>query len=407
MKNVTLLPYPSRKSLREWDTDGDAIKLRIFERVRASDRAVLYNGQGTGHYEWYYEKIISWFDETKPDVILGEAAGFYSHMTALIAAERNIPFLNPMPSRYPRGRFTFTVGDRLRVLGGSEERWQPDVVSEVIERINGGNEVPDYMSLRPSKLRQMHLQALGAIEWFKGERYTTKSPISFLTNIPRVASLRRRWDALANPLSDLDGPKEGPRVLYPMQLQPEMNLDTWGYQYRQQDALIRQLAREVGATGGTLWVKQNPKASMELNESLFTAFREEGVRLLPADVPMSRVSDKFDLIVTVSGTVAIERLLHNRDVAILLDDYADWLGVKSTRSPSAPDLNGRILVGDHAGTNPGELMQRLVATSYEGLVSAPALNPASLRDENVVKIAAAIDHVIAPFVERSSSERSR
>jgi hypothetical protein len=404
MTNVTKLRYPRRRDLTTAPLDDP-----LLQRVAHSDRAVVYFKQSTEHYTWYLRQIEAWFDLVRPDVIFGEASSFQAHITALVAEQRGVPFLNPMSSRYPTGRFAFFRGERMVPFGGDpapcDEQWLEQTLDDIVHARTS----PDYMAIRHSPMRKFFTRARMAFEWLRGERYNLQSPFFFFRRGSARGAAREAWEAMSQSESRGGRPADSshrPRILYPLQMQPEVNLDVWGREHRDQRVLINELANLAERVGGELWVKPNPKSFHELSPELVSMVGAlEGTHLLGHAVKMTEVIDDIDLVVTVSGTIAIERALKGDPVIILLDDYADWIGYPALSSDATIANLDRQTLADAAergsSVRPIEVLRRLVSTSYPGVISEPSLIPNVLDDVNVTRVASAFEHILT-LVETES-----
>lgn len=397
---VYVMPYPKRRRLLSEGAGRDGLKDKIFQRVQTSDRVVLYFGRSTDHYDWYYEEITRWFDRVRPDVIFGEAGAFFSHIVALIADARGIPFLNPLSSRYPTGRFAFFEGDRLVPVGGESNPPDEVAVGELVADINAGRVRPDYMSAARSKRDALVARLRLLVEYWRGERFTAQSPLLFVRSSRALARSRARWDAAATPVDQLvsTGAKA---VLFPLQLQPEMNLDVWGVAHRDQNRLMIDLADSLGKHGYELWVKPNPKSFYELSPTLCqSAIDHPSIRMIAHSVRMPEVVDAVDLVVTVSGSVAIERLLKRDSVAVLHPDYASWIGAPNVvdlglTPRTLDDASVSTLAERSQDVEPTTVLRNLIATSYRGVISEPSYTPGVVSVPNVELIALAMKDVIS------------
>lgn len=398
MTQATILPYPTRRDLARAPIPSDERAQRHLRTTAETDRFTTHFGREPRHYTWYYDRLSRWLDDARPDVMIGEVGNFHSHLLALLGRDRGIPFLNPVSSRYPTGRFSFFLGDRLVAVGGSGETMPTDELDELTDEIASGVRTPDYMRLRTRRRDKIAYRGRILKEWAKGERFATQSPLEYSRALTARKRAIHRWESDTTSPSALTAQKIGSRVLYPLQMQPELNLDVWGRQYRDQVDLIRRLSRGVGPRA-QLVVKPNPKSFHEMSSALVreTAADPRVVRL-PHDSSMRDVVGSCDLVVTVSGTIAIERLLRQEPVVILLDDYARWLGVPtiseigvSLDSLTADQIE-RVRQAQSAIT-PASVLARLVETSYPGVISEPLSAPSVLEPENVERIATAIRHV--------------
>lgn len=408
MSNVTRLPYPTKTDIRSSAPLLEPDQAAQIERVAATDRFVTTFRLGDDHYTWYYRRIRDWFLRTRPDVVFGEVGNFHSHMVALIAEEHGVEFLNPVSSRYPGSRFAFFRSDRLRTVGGDPAGMPRRDVVSVAEKIRLGTYKPDYMTIHRDRIDAIRYRLQILNEWRRGERYATQPPTYFLRESLGRRRLRQQWDdasldaaGLSRRLQDVSAPK----VLYPLQMQPELNLDVWGRDFREQSRTIGQLA----SSEAQVVVKPNPKSFHELDHGMVANLSRPNVLGVKHEVRMDEIESTFDLVVTASGTIAIERMLRGRPVAILLEDYARWLGV-----PAASDLGIDLRALDRTSLTritsalreiePADVLQRLVASSYPGVISEPRFAPDVMSAENVGQIAAAIEHVVSTLPKAGANE---
>ena len=399
MRNATVLPYPRRSDLRSPSIPGDEAE-RLFASVAATDRFPTHFGHPTNHYPWYFDQISRWLDSTAPDMIVGEVGNFHSHLLALLAEERGIPFVNPVSSRYPTGRFAFFLGDRLVPVGGSGDALPVTDVDVVVNEVSTGARVPDYMKVKARRLDKAAYRYRILREWVRGERFATQSPSEFVSSALARRRAAAQWESRAIGVDELTRMERGTVILYPLQMQPELNLDVWGREHRDQAATIESLLTSVG-DDGVVVVKPNPKSFHEMSADLNRRVGNSAnlVRLVHNST-MRDVIQHCDLVVTVSGTVAIERLLRREPVVIALDDYARWLGVPTmgemgvTLDNLGRDEISRVTQIQSEAVDPRAVVARLVATSYEGMISEPLLAPQVLNDENVGLIARAIRDVV-------------
>ena len=397
--NAYFLPYPKRRDLNNRRVPVDPTADRILRRVESSDRVKNVFGRSTRHYAWYYGLITDWLDDVKPDVLFGEAGSFHSHMTALLAEERGIPFLNPLSSRYPPGRFAFFRSDRIVPVGGSGEVLSTEELSVLVRRINEGSLAPDYMAVKRPVISKVTGRLRAGIEWVRGEKYTSQAPWRFLHNRMHRQQMISKWEALSVPLPPANDAHL--RVLYPLQVQPEMNLDVWGFKHRDQAALVEQLARWAHQQGAELWVKPNPKSSFELSEALIRILEStRGVKALSHSVRMNEIVDDMNLVVTVSGSIAIERLLKQAPVLILNRDYSDWVaGKEFYQDEPLTQLTVTDLLDVADYPSPNDVASRLLHTSFPGVISEPMMMPEVLGEKNITHITSAFRRIIKRCTE--------
>lgn len=311
---VTLLPYPGRDNGADIsDTDRELIK---------SDRNINYfHHRETAHYPWYRKSIRDYLDRERPDVVFGESTAFHELITISLCQELSIPYLQPSTCRFPTGRFSFYRYDTLEPFFGSDEVLPDRDALNLIDSIVHRSIKPDYMHKRMVTFatrwkRWADLVHLSA-GYLGGERYNTPAPWIKLRIERKKKELIGRWDALAEERSGHLSESRF-RILYPMQMQPEANLDVWGRPYRDQLETIRQLVARTPPDVQIL-VKPNPKSKYELTESLLTYLASEE-RVIPVahSVQMGKVLPLAGMVVTVTGTIAIECILADIPVVTMI-----------------------------------------------------------------------------------------
>lgn len=401
MTNLTVIPYPSRSDMTDMQMWIDDEDFDILQRVWEQDRFNTHFGASNKHYRYYLHFLRSWLSEVKPQVIFGEIGNFHSHLLALLAKKQGIPFLNPVTSRYPNGRFCFYLYDRMETTGEPPSRMQMVDIHRSVASIQEGSSRPDYMLSNDDKHSSMRYKASLFSEWMRGERFATQNPFDYIRARSRVNRSIRAWDLLCEQKNLALTGNGRPKVLYPLQMQPELNLDLWGHPFSNQAETIRQLAKN----DCIVFVKANPKASLEMNNELLKVLSAENVVPLPRHLKMDEVETKMDLVVTVTGTVAIERALRNRAVLIMSQDYANWLGVRSAQdlgiNPADLKLNNVARVTEYfESLDPTGILEKLANKSFPGVISAPNSDPSVLSDQN-------LDRLVEAFRQILSTETAR
>lgn len=311
---VTILPYPGRINVnRILNADNELIK---------SDRNINYfHHRGTEHYAYYRQMIREYLNRERPDVVFGESTAFHELLTIDLCKELSIPYLQPSTCRFPTGRFSFYRYDTLEPFSGSGEVLPDTEAIALVDRIVHRNIKPDYMlknrvTLLTKMKRWRDLIHL-SMGYMAGEHYNTPAPWIKSRIERKRGKLIRHWDELAAYRS-IPQDKAHFSLLYPMQMQPEANLDVWGRTYRNQLNTIQQLIANTPEDVIVL-VKPNPKSKYELTESLLAYFASEK-RVVPIahSVQMGEVLPQTDMVLTVTGTIAIECILANTPIVTMI-----------------------------------------------------------------------------------------
>lgn len=355
------IPYPTRRVASKFPCSEE-----IADRLNRSDRNIRFYGLGDWYFGYYAESIERVLEEFRPDCVFGEVGNFHSHIASMLCERRRIPFLNPMLSRYPTGRFAFYLYDRFLPVGGSGEAVTDVVADAHVDAVVARRVVPEYMRRqRLSRASIMSYKGRLLVEYFRGERFNTRGPIEHSLARIRVKRLRAQWNGNAIGMNEVrSGVRLGRRFsLYPMQMQPELNLDVWGSAHNDQLAVLRLIEGRLGENE-VLLVKANPKFSLEVTDELLDfASRAERIQLLAEDVAMRDIEPVVSNVWTVTGTVGLERALSRRPVTVLCDDYRGFI--------------------ENGVDSPTDLMRRLIETSHRGSIGEPIFYPGVLNPGNV------------------------
>lgn len=365
----------------------------------STDRGRQYFGAGSRHYSWYSKRIDAALDALAPDVVIGEPTLMHELLTIAACRERAIAYLHPTMTRYPGGRFMILEGDTQIPFAGSGERWQNDRLEELASAISQGRRLPSYMakvsgkSAWHRKLLRAQGQGRVAIGRMTGERFNTPSPARKLALQRELKRNLAQWNGLAR----LPAPNEGPVILYPLQMQPEANIDVWGRPYSDQLALVRRLLHALPADGKVA-LKANPKSKYEVSKEIIEAARHnDRLILLPLDCSMDRAQSLSTGAVTVSGTVGFEavfgrgRCLSLRH-PVLQNDFPEF------HAANPEEAVQRLLANPKDGcgnvSRGIDLLARLVADSFPGTINEATYDPACLSSGNIENVVQALGHAL-------------
>lgn len=398
-----LLPFPSARHM----TYRPGSEEKLPEKLR-SDRAARYFMKSTGHYGHYMTEILRVIDSFCPDVIFGEPTQFHEILTIEIARKRNIPYLFPSSTRYPSGRVVFFKYDTMEPVGGEGVEMPSEAASVLRQQIVKRESVPSYMlpTTAPEwaklliKLKDKFKISAG---WLLGEKFITPSPLMKIVVEKRQSKLVEEWEKIALPSLPKDL-NNGLYVLYAMQMQPESNIDVWGYPWNDQTDLITRAAAALEKVGGTLVIKPNPKSKYEITSELIQKLSLiPNVLVLSHKSKMDSVFPAVQGVLSVSGTVILECVMSQKPVAVLGDhELAKMPGVTNI---SAPEDVSNLVVQIRAGTEKRateadgiSVLQQLYKESYPGVMYDPLNQSDMAATENVKNIVSAFDAVLLHVV---------
>lgn len=390
---VHVIAFPRRSDLRRADDGHD------FDVIRCGDRNLNYFGGADWHYPYYWERIEAILQREQPDVVIGEPTLFHELMAALWCRRNAARFLHPsMAVGYPSGRFAIYDGISNTRLGGSEKAPPDGDCLAMAESIRKRELLPEYMRPPPGhELERSHAPPRSFADrrivlkgYLRGERYNTPAPWRKLRLERARDRLLPEWDRLAAQWVPTHAAER--IVLYPLQMQPEANLDVWGQQFRDQVSLVWNLARALPA-GWRLQLKLNPKAKYELSPALLAAVRGcPQIQPLRSAMPMNEVLPHAELVVTVTGTIALECVMSGIALAQLGPGPAQ--GVPGVWRLLWPEQIGQAIrwmdAGGHRQADDASritFVRSLFTTTFPGKIADPSSMPASMEPNNIRQVA--------------------
>lgn len=397
-KNIHIIPYPGKDSCRDESLSPELAAIAL------ADRGERYFNITTGHYRYYRSEIETFIDNVLPDLVFGESTQFHELMTIMICKERCIPYLAPNATRFPAGRLVFFKYDSFDAVGGSGMMLSREDALDLIQRINTRSVVPSYMKppdrTWQSKLMRLYEQGRIAFGWFSGERYVTPSPLRRIALDREHARAVKDWDDLSS-RRILPNPSVFKRwVLFPLQLQPESNIDVYGQPWIDQAETMVRAATALGKIDATLVVKPNPKSKYEMNSEIVAAAKEQkNIIPLPHSSLMAQVFPDAPIVLSVTGTVILECIFSGKPVAVLGENgLANLKGVCPISKPE--DISGLLedalaeKINKVTSDDAIATIQSLHKTSYDALFWDPIAQPNLLKSEYVGKLQSAFCDVI-------------
>ena len=190
------------------------------------------------------------------------------------------------------------------------------------------------------------------------------------------------------------------KVLYPLQMQPEANIDVWGKAYRDQTVLIEKIAKQL-PDNCTLYVKPNPKSKYELSTELINLVtKNKIIKHLHHSTKMDDVLVDIDLVITVTGTIAIECVLSNKPVVTMVNTINNKVNncifINNINNELEIIINN-IISGKFISISNLEkinFINLLNSTSYKGLISDPFSDNNCVLKNNIALITKAFKDVI-------------
>lgn len=310
--SINVLSYPKKLTTPKNYTPE-------LKKIIQADRGLNYFGIKSDDFIFWYENEIEIaLDKIKPDMVFGESTLFHELLVIKACKQRDILYLHPSSCRYPINRFSFYQYDTLKPYGKSNEQLTIEEAKKTANAIGKRLALPDYMNVSKSKITKIQWlkdKARLTLAYYLGERYNTPSPFMKKKVNSYFNKQINEWENLA---VDIDSLNEEFYVVYAMQMQPEANIDVWGYPYNNQAKVIQRILNDLGANE-KLIIKPNPKSKYEISAELIKLVKENPKKVIALNhnSKMDELWPYMDLVVTITGTISIECIFDNKPVVFL------------------------------------------------------------------------------------------
>lgn len=387
-----IIPYPKNKNYNK-------VEDKDIDDIIYSDRKVNYFGYKDKNYFYYYnEKIKELVYKIKPDIAFGESTLFHELLTGKYCKELGVKYLNPLPCRYPTGKFSFYLYDTLEPFKGCDEELPREEVLSIINNIINRKISPDYMKpVQMTNLEKLANKFKKIKGYYVGDKYNTPSPFAKTKIEKQKNETKHIWDNLA---TSTINKSDKFKILYPLQVQPEENIDVWGRKRRDQLAVIQEIENNL-PENAILYVKPNPKPKYEVDSKMIDfVSASKKIVMVHHSVSMTEIFNEFNLIITVTGTVAIESILSNKPVINLIKTLNNTVRncVYLDNLKELPQVIDKINNGTFPTASEQDkidFINLLNKTSYFGNVSDVLSDKNCIDEGNILLITKAFNDVMA------------
>lgn len=394
--NVHIIPFPKSIDLKATTKD-------YLLEVSLSDRIIKYYKGDDRHYSYYDEQLIQLLEQIDPDIVFGELANFHTHIMAKLCEICHIPFFQPSTARYPNKRFRFFYYDNLL---GYEYKKNRDVflddrsiVAETVNNILHFKKQPDYMNKLSMmekysrSYRALKFKAKLAYYRTMGDKYNIPSPFTSLALKKNAKAVLKKWLPKTKHLSELDPTKKV--LLYPVQMQPEFNLDVWGRKFNNQSAVINELSQCL-PNDWIILIKLNPKSFLEMTDELLATLDLPNVVGLSVSENMNDTLKKANAVITVTGTVAIECSVKGINVfSLAKTDFIKFPYVQYIDEiKQLSGIDNLLITSKNEQSN---IIQYLYENSVLGIIGEEITNPKCNDVDNIALLNLAFDEFLEDF----------
>lgn len=316
-----IIQYPSKNDLKK--------SSKNLQKIEKADRNINYFGGNNNHYDYYYKQIEKYIIKYSPSVVFGESTLFHELMAIEICKRNNILFLHPSEIGYPKDRIAFYKYDTKEpyCYNKNKKKYDEDARNFITD-INDRSLKPRYMKIKKSTLfENLNDKILRIKGRLRGEVYNTPSIAKKIALNKRLKKLIISWNKKSTKISEIAFMKKK-IIMFPMQLQPEGNIDVWGQKYQDQTKLIKKIVQNL-PNGWLLAVKLNPKTKYELTPDLLKLCSEsKKIICINSHEKMKNIFDISSVIITVTGTVLIECIFMDKPAISLTKSlFTDFEGV--------------------------------------------------------------------------------
>jgi hypothetical protein len=351
-----------------------------------------------------YNKAVKFLSEMNINIIISEPTPAHEVLLSFIAQELSIGFAFPDTLRIPYERVVFYKGYQQNDIIKFNTEKYPDP-SAILKEFVNKKPKPKYWSLNnnikvPSIFKWCN-KIINQVKMYLFEDGT--NPIIY--TFPKLIEIRVKF--ILNYYSfkfikhffSLDEIKD-PFIVYALQKQPETSVDNFAPFFMDQLYLIKQIAKSLPSSH-KLVVKEHSNCIGDRSYSFYKKIREiPNTILLSPFEDMFSVMKKSDVVLTISGTVAYEAALLQKPSIIFTDmfydDFPDIHKLKDLtllRSKLSELTNNNTSTANNKEYLIKEELDKLLRNSFEGYITDPVTDISCLEEENILKIASAINRL--------------
>jgi len=337
------------------DSIGKIFELKINDLLLADRRLKNVPQQGVSYLINIQLHIYKFLTENLIKRIVGEQTYAYECVIFRIV-KYFVPecqWLSPYPSRYPSGHFSFYCDESFsrEIFESSKSNaCSLDIMNNNIEPKNG----QDYkraikLYIKESKTFKLKLEKI--IRFFSAKNYDSEDP-TWKSNT-RLDKFKKNMTYFINifmyrfvgkvGLDDLNN-VIGQKIVFPLHLQPELNIDTAGRYFDNQKQTIIDIWRQLGPND-VLYIKEHPIAIGNRSYSFFNSLTFwPNIRVLSEKVDVNDLLKCVDYVFTISGTMGMEAALMGNKVFCLAPTTYNRLSTVAT--PNIEDFRNAKNIDD-------------------------------------------------------------
>ncbi|WP_417464357.1 hypothetical protein [Kordiimonas sp.] len=389
--------------------------VKINDLVFADRRLKHIMPKGLRYLRAIQAPIVDFLEGAVPTLVVGELTYSYEVLTFRLI-QQVLPkarWVSPFLTRVPAGHFAFFADEAF-----SREVYLAP--SDLPEANLGGEDDVDYR-----EMNRKHIAHQGSTGFYAEKVGTFLSLKNYDPEDPtwksntRLDKIKKNLAWMANRLSYRRVPKsgieaidacKGNSVIFPLHLQPELNIDTCGRYWDNQAETILKIWRQLGPDD-KLFIKEHPVAIGNRGAGWYRRLLAyPNLELLHHAAPVDKILRKIDYVFTISGTMGLEAALMGGKVLCLAPTTYDRL--ENVVSPTISDLRGaqdistlyaNLQADKKDGWTQQEYAEHLEQHAFIGDPEGDHIaNPGSWQPHNIGLVKQAFEHVLAQLETTTS-----
>ena len=387
--------------------------VKINDLVFCDRRLMHIRPKGLAYLRAIQGPIVDFLDTDLPTLVVGELTYAYEVLTHRLV-KTYLPrahWVSPFLTRVPAGNFAFFADEAF-----SREVWPLPPCAIPPNRGTAPDDI-DY-----KEMNRKHIARSGSAVFFieKIRRFVSLQDFdpedpTWKSNTRRDKLARNlhwwvnRWTYARLPKVGIEAIEatKGRSVIFPLHLQPELNIDTCGRYWDNQSETILKVWRQLGPNDA-LFIKEHPVAIGNRGRAWYERLLSyPNLHLLHHAAEVPQVLQKIDYIFTISGTMGLEAALDGRKVLCLAPTTYDRLanvvspGIADfRRCGTIDDLYETLRAEKASSWSQADYEAHLARHSYPGDAEGDAIaNPASWAPHNLARVAWAFEQVLAQIEE--------
>ncbi len=407
--DILYLPLSTR-------SNSEPLPIKINDLVFSDRRLKFMPERGLDYMRAIQRPIIDFLDAGLPTLVVGELTYAYEVLTYRLVQEYlpRVAWVSPFLTRVPAGRFAFFSDEAF-----SREVWPPPDGGLPLPDIAAADEQIGYVEMNRKHIARQDSAAflIGKLRRFMSLRDFDPEDPTWKSNSRREKLVknmrwwvnRRSYARIRKVGLEAITACKGRSVIFPLHLQPELNIDTCGRYWDNQAETILKIWRQLGPDDA-LFIKEHPVAIGNRGRAWFERLLAfPNLYLLHHAVPVPELLEAVDYVFTISGTMGLEAALGGGKVLCLAPTTYDRL--ENVVSPTIADFRGpgtiddlyaRLRAAKSDAWSLTDYLAHLERYAYHGDPEGDRIaNPDSWRPRNLACIAAALEHVLSE-IERAA-----